>query len=41
MDRPIVIITTGDPKGIGPEVTKKALQDNDINSLANFLVIDS
>ena len=41
MDRPIVIITTGDPKGIGPEVTKKALQDNDINGLANFLVIDS
>lgn len=40
MRKPNVVITTGDPKGIGPEVTKKALQDKDINSLANFLVID-
>jgi 4-hydroxythreonine-4-phosphate dehydrogenase len=39
MNRPIIIITTGDPRGIGPEVTKKALQDPEIRGLANFFVI--
>ncbi|MCX5687394.1 MAG: 4-hydroxythreonine-4-phosphate dehydrogenase PdxA [Candidatus Omnitrophica bacterium] len=39
--KPTVLITTGDPKGIGPEVTKKALQDPRIKSLANFFVIES
>jgi 4-hydroxythreonine-4-phosphate dehydrogenase len=41
MHKPHVIITTGDPKGIGPEVTKKALQDSKIKGLANFFVIES
>jgi len=39
--KPAIIVTTGDPRGIGPEVTKKALQDSAIKGLANFLVIDS
>jgi 4-hydroxythreonine-4-phosphate dehydrogenase len=41
MIKPTVLITAGDPRGIGPEVTKKALQDSAINGLANFIVIDS
>ena len=39
MHKPKVIITSGDPKGIGPEVTKKALEDPKIKRLANFFVI--
>jgi len=34
-----IIITTGDPGGIGPEVTEKALKDPRIKSLANFYII--
>jgi len=37
--KPTVLITAGDPRGIGPEVTKKALQDPKIKDLANFFVI--
>ena len=37
--KPTVLITSGDPKGIGPEITKKALQDPKIKRLANFFVI--
>lgn len=40
MRRPNVIITTGDPEGIGPEITKKALQDPEIKALADFFVIE-
>ncbi|MCX5692187.1 MAG: 4-hydroxythreonine-4-phosphate dehydrogenase PdxA [Candidatus Omnitrophica bacterium] len=40
MIKPTVLITAGDPRGIGPEVTKKALQDSSIRSLANFFVIE-
>ena len=32
-------ITMGDPAGIGPEVTLKALASSKINGLANFLII--
>jgi len=39
MYKPNIIITTGDTKGIGPEVTKKALEDPKIKRLANFFVI--
>jgi len=39
--KPTVLITAGDPKGIGPEVTKKALRDPKIKNLANFFVIVS
>jgi len=37
--KPKVIITTGDPSGIGPEITQKALASPKINRLADFLVI--
>ena len=36
---PRVIITMGDPSGIGPEVTLKALASPRVRGLANFLVI--
>lgn len=39
MKRPCILITTGDPRGIGPEITKKALKDSRIRSLADFSVI--
>nr|MBU1327871.1 4-hydroxythreonine-4-phosphate dehydrogenase PdxA [Candidatus Omnitrophota bacterium] len=39
MNKLVIIITTGDPKGIGPEVTKKALEDPKIKRLANFFII--
>lgn len=41
MTKPFILITQGDPRGIGPEVTKKALLDPKIRSLANFFVIES
>jgi len=37
--KPRVIITTGDPSGIGPEITRKALASPKITRLADFLVI--
>lgn len=37
--RPRILITMGDPAGIGPEVTIKALSDNRISKLAHFQVI--
>lgn len=40
MIKSTVLITTGDPKGIGPEVTKKALEDSKIKRLANFFIIE-
>ena len=40
MKKPCILITTGDPRGIGPEVTKKALEDPRIKHLANFSVIE-
>jgi len=39
MIRPTVLITTGDPGGVGPEVTKKALRDSRIKDLADFFII--
>ncbi len=41
MKRPSVVITTGDPKGIGPEVTEKALRDPKIRALADYLIIET
>ncbi|MDP2911808.1 MAG: 4-hydroxythreonine-4-phosphate dehydrogenase PdxA [Candidatus Omnitrophota bacterium] len=41
MKKPIVLITAGDPKGIGPEVTEKALKDPRIKTLAHFIVIET
>ncbi|MDP2920934.1 MAG: 4-hydroxythreonine-4-phosphate dehydrogenase PdxA [Candidatus Omnitrophota bacterium] len=37
--KPAIIITTGDPRGIGPEITLKALKDPAIKALADFIVI--
>jgi 4-hydroxythreonine-4-phosphate dehydrogenase len=37
--KPRILITMGDPAGIGPEVTVKALSDSRISKLAHFLVI--
>ena len=39
MDKPIIGITMGDPAGIGPEICAKALQSNEIQKIANCLVI--
>ncbi|MDO8603763.1 MAG: 4-hydroxythreonine-4-phosphate dehydrogenase PdxA [Candidatus Omnitrophota bacterium] len=40
MIKPTAIITAGDPKGIGPEITRKALEDPGIKRLADFFVIE-
>jgi len=37
--RPIVVITLGDPAGVGAEVTLKALVDPDIQHSARFIVL--
>jgi len=37
--RPIIAITTGDPAGIGPEVTLKALSDPGIVDLARWILV--
>ncbi len=39
--KPGILITTGDPKGIGPEVVKKALKDPRIKRLADFFIIEA
>jgi len=35
-----ILLTTGDPKGIGPEITRKALKDPHIKGMADFFVIE-
>jgi 4-hydroxythreonine-4-phosphate dehydrogenase len=37
--RPRLAITLGDPRGIGPEVTRLALQDPEIRAIADFVVV--
>jgi 4-hydroxythreonine-4-phosphate dehydrogenase len=37
--KPIIAICTGDPHGIGPEITHKALSDERVHHAADFLVI--
>ena len=37
--RPVVLITMGDARGIGPEVTLKTLSARSVRSLADFLII--
>lgn len=37
--KPRVIITTGDPSGVGPEITRKALASPKVKRLADFLII--
>jgi len=41
MIKPTVIITAGDPKGIGPEVAEKSLKNPRIKTLAHFIVIET
>ena len=36
--RPLIGITMGDPAGIGPEIVVKALADQEIRSLARFVI---
>jgi 4-hydroxythreonine-4-phosphate dehydrogenase len=36
---PRVVITMGDPAGIGPEVIVKALSDEQLNQLARFIIV--
>lgn len=38
---PLIGITTGDPKGIGPEVVARSLSDSEIQTLARFKVFGS
>lgn len=38
--KPGILVTTGDPKGIGPEIVRKALKDPRIKALADFFVIE-
>ena len=38
-ERPLLAITMGDPAGVGPEVTVKALMDGELTSLCRPLVI--
>lgn len=37
--RPRIAITLGDPRGIGPEVTARALRDQSVHELAEFVVV--
>jgi len=39
MKKPLLLITTGDPAGIGPEIVKKALRDPHIKNTADFFII--
>lgn len=38
-NKPNIVITMGDPSGVGPEVTLKALASPKVKGLANFLLI--
>ncbi|MDD5439451.1 MAG: 4-hydroxythreonine-4-phosphate dehydrogenase PdxA [Candidatus Omnitrophica bacterium] len=37
--KPVIVITRGDPAGIGPEITEKALKNRTIRNEADFTVI--
>jgi 4-hydroxythreonine-4-phosphate dehydrogenase len=37
--RPRIAVTLGDPRGIGPEVTGRALQDESLRRVADFLIV--
>jgi 4-hydroxythreonine-4-phosphate dehydrogenase len=37
--RPRIAVTLGDPRGIGPEVTARALQDESLRGIAEFRVV--
>lgn len=37
-DRPTIVVTLGDPAGVGAEVTLKALAHEDVRSRANWIL---
>src|SRR5436190_3197135 len=37
--KPAIVISSGDPSGIGPEVTAKALHDAEVSTLADWIVV--
>lgn len=39
--KPVICITAGDPRGIGPEVIEKALKSPALKGKANFLIIEN
>jgi len=41
MTQPRIVITLGDPAGVGPEVVCKALASNEIRQMARFLILGS
>ncbi|MGE3076725.1 MAG: 4-hydroxythreonine-4-phosphate dehydrogenase PdxA [Dehalococcoidia bacterium] len=41
MSRPKILVTMGDPSGVGPEVTAKALAKDDVRALAELTVVGS
>ncbi|MFH1791428.1 MAG: 4-hydroxythreonine-4-phosphate dehydrogenase PdxA [Candidatus Omnitrophota bacterium] len=38
-EKPLIVITTGDPAGIGPEITEKALRSKSVKDLAEYVII--
>ena len=41
MRKPRVIVTSGDPGGVGPELILRALADPEVGGLAEFTVVGS
>src|SRR5205809_34700 len=41
MRKPRVIVTSGDPGGVGPELILRALADPEVGGLADFTVVGS
>src|SRR5579875_544028 len=39
VDLPVIAITMGDPSGVGPEITLKALADAEVASMARWVVV--
>jgi len=39
-NKPLIVITTGDPRGVGPEITEKSLKQKAISRKADYIVID-
>lgn len=39
-NKPVVVITVGDPAGIGPEITARALKNKSLRRIANFQIIN-
>ena len=37
-NKPVIAISMGDPSGVGPEITLKALAEPSINSIANYII---